>query len=132
MVNLKSLIADIASEQDIKPVEKKKITPSELFEAEMDLTIRLCEMGRSELYDELIKNLYLDPDKVDRAFIINSLKAILEATKDFELVDKDTVASELWKKLGSQNCRTEIYIASRLFEKNLTKAFIYSDKEGIR
>ena len=46
IVNIKTLITEIASEQNIKPIEKKKLTPEELFDAEMELTIRLCEMGR--------------------------------------------------------------------------------------
>ena len=78
MVNLKSLISEIASEQNIKPIEKKKLTPEELFDAEMELTIRLCEMGRSELYNELISNLHLDPEHVDRPLIVLCLKEILQ------------------------------------------------------
>lgn len=132
MVNLKSLISEIASEQNIKPIEKKKLTPEELFDAEMELTIRLCEMGRSELYNELISNLHLDPEQVDRPLIILCLKEILQEIKGLDLIDKDTVASELCKKLGSQYSHSDAYIASRLIEKNLAKAFIYSDTEGIR
>ena len=132
MVNLKSLISEIASEQNIKPLEKKKITPEELFDAVMELTIRLCEMGRSELYNELVSNLQLDPDHVDRPLIVLCLKEIFQEIKGLDLMDKDTVASELCKKLSSQYSRSDAYIASRLVEKNLAKAFIYSDTEGIR
>ena len=130
MVDLKTLISEIASEQNIKPLKKKKVTPEEFFDAEMELTIRLCELGRSELYNELINNLYIDPEKVDRALIINSLKTILQEIKGLDLIDKDTVASELCKKLSTNNNRTDMYIASRLIEKNLAKAFVYSDNGG--
>lgn len=132
MVNLKSLISEIASEQNIKPLEKKKITPEELFDAEMELTIHLCEMGRSELYNELVSNLQLDPDHVDRPLIVLCLKEIFQEIKGLDLIDKDTVASELCKKLGSQYSLSDAYIASRLVQKNLAKAFVYSDTEGIR
>ena len=130
MLDLKTLISEIASEQHIKPLEKKNITPEEFFDAEMALTIRLCELGRSELYNELISNLYIDPEKVDRELIINSLKTILQEIKGLDLIDKDTVASELCKKLSTNNNRTDMYIASRLIEKNLAKAFVYSDNGG--
>ena len=130
MVDLKTLISEIASEQNIKPLKKKKVTPEEFFDAEMALTIRLCELGRSELYNELISNLYIDPEKVDRALIISSLKTILQEIKGLDLIDKDTVASELCKKLSTNNNRTDMYIASRLIEKNLAKAFVYSDNGG--
>ena len=133
MVNLKSLISEIASEQNIKPIEKKKLTPEELFDAEMERTIRLCEMGRSELYNDLISRLALKSDKVDRLQIVKYMKEILQEIKGLDLIDKDTVASELCKKLGSRtNTSSDVYIASRLVEKNLAKAFIYSDTVGIR
>ena len=130
MASLKSLISEIASEQNIKPLEKKKVTPEEFFDAEMELTIRLCELGRSELYNELVSNLHIDPDKVDRELIVHCLKSILQEIRCLDLIDKDTVASELCKKLATKHDRTDMYIASRLIEKNLAKAFIYSDNGG--
>ena len=130
MVDLKTLISEIASEQNIKPLEKKKITPEEFFDAEMALTIRLCELGRSELYNDLVSNLHIDPDKVERELIVHCLKSILQEIKGLDLIDKDTVATELCKKLATKHNRTDMYIASRLIEKNLAKAFVYSDNGG--
>ena len=130
MVDLKTLISEIASEQHIKPLEKKKITPEEFFDAEMALTIRLCELGRSELYNDLISNLHLDPEKVDRELIIECLKSILQEIKGLDLIDKCTVSAELCKKLCIKHPRSDMYIASRLIDKNLAKAFVYSDNGG--
>ena len=130
MVDLKTRISEIASEQHIKPLEKKKITPEEFFDAEMALTIRLCELGRSELYNDLVSNLHIDPDKVERELIVHCLKAILQEIKGLDLIDKDTVATELCKKLSTKHDRTDMYIASRLIDKNLAKAFVYSDNGG--
>ena len=130
MVDLKTLISEIASEQNIKPLKKKKVTPEEFFDAEMELTIRLCELGRSELYNDLVSNLHIDPEKVDRELIIDCLKSILQEISCLDLIDKDIVATGLCKKLATKHNRTDMYIASRLIEKNLAKAFVYSDNGG--
>ena len=130
MVDLKTLISAIASEQNIKPLKQKKVTPEEFFDAEMELTIRLCELGRSELYNDLVSNLHIDPEKVDRELIIDCLKSILQEISCLDLIDKDIVATGLCKKLATKHNRTDMYIASRLIEKNLAKAFVYSDNGG--
>lgn len=132
MANLKSLISEIATEQETKPVQKKKLTPAEVFEADMELLIRLTELGRSDLYAEIVTNLLLNEDDLDRDLVIMCLREVLEATRGLDLTGKDEIATELCNKLRDQYSRLEIYVVTDLVWKNLGKAYVYSDREGIR
>ena len=70
LASLTSLISEIATEQETKTVQTKKLTPAEVFEADMELLIRLTELGRSELYAEIVTNLFLNEDDLERDLII--------------------------------------------------------------
>lgn len=132
MTSLMTLISQIASEQETKPTQKKKLTPAEVFEADMELQIRLIELGRSDLYGKIVTNLMLNEDDLDRDLVIMCLREVLEATRGLDLTGKDDIATELCNKLRDQYSRSEIYVVTNLVWKNLGKAYVYSDREGIR
>ena len=132
MTSLMALISQIASEQETKPAQKKKLTPAEVFEADMELQIRLIELGRSDLYGKIVTNLMLNEDDLDRDLVIMCLREVLEATRGLDLTGKDDIATELCNKLRDQYSRSEIYVVTNLVWKNLGKAYVYSDREGIR
>lgn len=132
MTSLMTLISQIASEQETKPAQKKKLTPAEVFEADMELQIRLIELGRSDLYGKIVTNLMLNEDDLDRDLVIMCLREVLEATRGLDLTGKDDIATELCNKLRDQYSRSEIYVVTNLVWKNLGKAYVYSDREGIR
>ena len=132
MTSLMTLISQIASEQETKPTQKKKLTPAEVFEADMELQIRLIELGRSDLYGKIVTNLMLNEDDLDRDLVITCLREVLEATRGLDLTGKDDIATALCNKLRDQYSRSEIYVVTNLVWKNLGKAYVYSDREGIR
>lgn len=132
MTSLMTLISQIASEQETKPAQKKKLTPAEVFEADMELQIRLIELGRSDLYGKIVTNLMLNEEDLDRDLVIMCLREVLEATRGLDLTGKDDIATELCNKLRDQYSRSEIYVVTNLVWKNLGKAYVYSDREGIR
>ena len=132
MASLMTLISQLASEQETKPTQKKKLTPAEVFEADMELQIRLIELGRSDLYGKIVTNLMLNEDDLDRDLIILCLREVLEATRGLDLTGKDDIATELCSKFRDQYSCSEIYVVTDLVWKNLGKAYVYSDREGIR